>query len=108
MIMENKRVAIREFKKRLTERFGEQTEAYLFGSEARGDYGTYSDIDILVLLSFEPTSDVEEQIFDLGYDVALECGVVFGIIVYSKSFWRSEIAHSMPLYKSIQREGVGV
>jgi len=108
MTKESRDTAIREFKKRLTEQFGSETETYLFGSVARGDEGKYSDIDLLVLLPFEPSTSIEERIFDLGYDVALEHNTVFGIIVYSKAFWNSETAHAMPLYRNIQREGVGV
>lgn len=100
--------AIKEFKKRLINKFGVETEIYLFGSVARGDYSDYSDIDILVLLPFEPNNSIEEQIFDLGYDIELEYGVIFGIIVYPKTFWNSEIASSMPLYKNIIKEGVSV
>jgi predicted nucleotidyltransferase len=99
--------AIKEFKKRLIERFGAETEIYLFGSVARRDYDMHSDIDLLVLLPFEPNNYIEEQVFDLGYDIELEYGVVFGIIVYSKTFWNSETAGVMPLYKNIKREGIG-
>ncbi len=100
--------AIREFKKRLIDKFGGETEIYLFGSAARGDYGMYSDIDLLVLLPFEPNNSIEEQVFDIGYDIELEYGVVFGIIVYPKTFWNSEIASHMPLYKNIKKEGIYV
>ncbi len=100
--------AIREFKKKLIDKFGAETEIYLFGSAARGDYGMYSDIDLLVLLPFEPNNSIEEQVFDLGYDIELEYSVVFGIIVYPKTFWNSEMAGTMPLYKNIKKEGVCV
>lgn len=100
--------AIKEFKKRLIDKFGVETETYLFGSVARGDYGAYSDIDILVLLPFEPNNSIEEEIFDLAYDIELEYNIVFGIIVYSKTFWNSGKANIMPLYKNIKKEGVCV
>jgi len=108
MTKEDIKTAVREFKTRLIDKFGAETEVYIFGSAARGDYGAYSDIDILVLLPFEPNNSIEEQVFDIGYDIELEYGVVFGIIVYPKTFWNSEIASSMPLYKNIKREGIGV
>lgn len=100
--------AIQEFKKKMIEKFGAETEIYLFGSAARGDYTIYSDIDLLVLLPLETNNSIEEQVFDYGYDIELRYGVVFGIIVYSKMFWNSETAGSMPLYKNIKREGLFV
>ena len=100
--------ALRDFKAQLLREFGPEAEVILFGSTARGEYGPASDIDLLVLLPFDPDIAVEERVFDLAYDVELAHGVVFGIIVYSKSFWNSELARVMPLHKNIDREGVGV
>jgi predicted nucleotidyltransferase len=54
----------------------------IFGSLARGDYREYSDIDILVVLPGVVNNAVEEQVFDLAYDIELEYGLVIGTIVY--------------------------
>jgi len=51
---------------------------------------------------------IEEQVFDLAYDIELEHDLIIGTIVYSKEFWYSGQAASMPLYKHIQREGLSV
>jgi predicted nucleotidyltransferase len=80
----------------------------VFGSVARNDYQEDSDIDILVVLPFQVNNAIEEQVFDLAYDVELEHGLIIGTIVYSKEFWNSVQAASMPLYKNIQREGLTV
>lgn len=97
-----------EFKRRLVRAFGSETTTSLFGSAARGDHREFSDIDVLVLLPFEPDISVEERIFDMAYDVELEHGVVFGVLVFSRAFWDSDIARAMPLHRNIEREGVGV
>ena len=108
MTRESIKTATQEFKKRLVRAFGPETTPFLFGSAARGDSREFSDIDILVLLPFEPDIATEERIFDLAYDVELEQGVVFGVLVYSRSFWDSELARAMPLHRNIEREGVGI
>lgn len=100
--------AISELKRRLINRFGSETETYLFGSVARGDYGPLSDIDILVLVPGEVNNSLEEEVFGLAYDIELEFNVVFGIVVYSKRFWNSKVASYMPLYINIKREGVAL
>ena len=100
--------ALCALKKQLAETFGVETEVYLFGSVARGSYGLDSDIDVLVLLSFEPSNSIEERVFDLGYDVELDYGVVFHILVYSKAFWNSARARAMPLHQRVSREGIGL
>jgi len=100
--------AIQALKKELINRFGAEVELRIFGSVARGDYREYSDIDLLVVLPVKVDNTVEEQIFDMAYDIELEYGLVIGTIVYSKDFWYSDRAAAMPLYKNIQREGLFV
>jgi uncharacterized protein len=100
--------AIQELKQGLVHRFGTDVELRIFGSVARGDYHEHSDIDILVVLPVKVDNTVEEQVFDMAYDIELEYGLVIGTIVYSRDFWYSDRAAVMPLYKNIQREGLFV
>ncbi|MCG6535133.1 MAG: nucleotidyltransferase domain-containing protein [Syntrophales bacterium LBB04] len=100
--------AIQELKQGLVHRFGTDVELRIFGSVARGDYREHSDIDILVVLPVKVDNAVEEQVFDMAYDIELEYGLVIGTIVYSRDFWYSDRAAVMPLYKNIQREGLFV
>ncbi len=97
--------AIDQLRKKLIIRFGEEIKLYLFGSVARGDFNSESDIDILVLLPFNLTYSVEEEIFNVAYDIELEYDVIFGIIVYSSNFWFSQKGSIMPLFQHIQEEG---
>jgi len=39
-----------------------------------------SDIDLLVLLRFELNNSIEEEVFDLGYEVELKYNIVLGIM----------------------------
>jgi predicted nucleotidyltransferase len=88
--------------------FGAGAEVRLFGSVARHDFSAESDIDVLVLLPVPVTTDMEEQIFDMAFDIELEQSVVFGIIVHSKADWGSSYLTQMPIHRSIEREGVWV
>lgn len=101
-------MAVQELKLKLRMLFGKDVELRLFGSAVRGDYGKHSDIDVLVLLPGRIDNAIEEKVFDAAYDIELKHSVIFGIIVYGKEFWGSEIAASMPLYQNIEREGVAV
>ncbi|MBF8277216.1 MAG: glycerol kinase [Candidatus Brocadiaceae bacterium] len=42
---------------------------YTFHSKARGDSETFSDIDVLILLSREVNNSLEEAIFGMAYEV---------------------------------------
>ena len=105
---ENIRRSLSELKKVLTHRFGENIEVYLYGSVARNDYHPESDIDILVLFPGEVDTALEEEVFDLAYEVELECDVVFGVIVHSKEFWASEKAAVMPFHQNLQKEAMQI
>ncbi len=100
--------AISALKKILQKRFGSELELYLYGSVVRNDYQPDSDIDILVLVPGKVDTRLEEEIFDLAYDVELECDVVFGIVVHSAEFWASEKAAVMPFHQNLQREAVRI
>ena len=89
---QNIKRSISVLKKVLQERFSSELELYLFGSVARNNYLPDSDIDVLVLVPGEVNTRLEEEIFDLAYEVELEYDVVFGIVVHAREFWASEKA----------------
>jgi predicted nucleotidyltransferase len=101
-------MVVQELKSKLIELFGEGIELRVFGSAARGDYRKHSDIDVLVLLPVRVNNTIEEKVFDSAYDIELKYSVIFGIVVYAKEFWASDIAASMPLYQNIQRESISI
>ena len=73
----NRRVALNEFVKRLRLGLsGNVVDVRLFGSEARGEATSESDIDVLVVV--EPESEraaLEDRVIDIAFDVNLEFGV---------------------------------
>ena len=105
---QNIKRSISVLKKVLQERFSSELELYLFGSVARNNYLPDSDIDVLVLVPGEVNTRLEEEIFDLAYEVELEYDVVFGIVVHAREFWASEKAAVMPFHQNLQREAVRI
>jgi predicted nucleotidyltransferase len=101
----NEKKALQELKERLLERFA-NVEIILYGSKARGDFDEESDIDLLILLDSPVTSNLEEEITHVTYDIELKYDVVFGKIVENKDFWNTPLANAMPLHWNIDREGV--
>ena len=100
--------AVAQLKQVLMRRYGKGIELYLFGSVARKDYEPDSDIDVLVLFPGEVNTGLQEEIFDMAYDVELENSVVFGVVVHSKEFWASEKAAVMPFHQNLQREAIQI
>jgi len=100
--------SISELKKILLSRFGKEIELYLFGSVARNEFGGESDIDILVLLPGGDNMSLKKEVVDLAYDIELKYNIVFGIVICSIEFWRSEKAAVMPFHRNLQREALRI
>ncbi|MFZ4543030.1 MAG: nucleotidyltransferase domain-containing protein [Saprospiraceae bacterium] len=80
----------------------------LFGSNARGDNSSDSDIDILILVDKERLSQADEKRVKYPlYDLEFESGQIISPIVFSRKDWESR--HSVtPLYANIKREGISL
>ena len=74
----------------------------LFGSSARKEQLPGSDIDIMVKLA-KVNRNIEEDLFDIAYDLELEHDCLIDVIVLSE-----ELNHSIPLYQNIEKEGVAI
>lgn len=77
----------------------------LYGSYARGNYTSDSDIDILILLDSEkPSKEEVKSIHYPLYDLEFETGIVISPIVFSRKEW--ETKHRISLfYENILKEG---
>ncbi|OIN96312.1 hypothetical protein AUJ66_06735 [Candidatus Desantisbacteria bacterium CG1_02_38_46] len=99
--------SLNEFKEKVRKKFPEAS-FILFGSKVRGKDTIFSDIDILVILDREITTSIEEEVFEVGFEVGLKYEVVFGIVVEERKFWDFSLYKEMPFYQNIDREGVKI
>ena len=91
----------KQFKRSIEEKYN-IVDMKLFGSSARGDFSKSSDIDIMVRL---PKVDrtIEEELFDIAYDLELEYDCLIDVIVLAE-----DMVDSIPLYQNIEKEGVAI
>ena len=87
----------------------DRIEAILFGSYARGDADSGSDIDVLFLVdaSRQDISDRNWQIGDLAAELLLEHGIVVSPLVENREYFNRNL-QLFPFYRSIEREGVRI
>jgi len=80
----------------------------LYGSYARGQAGSESDLDLLVLLNEDVTAAKKRIIHDMLYEIGLAADLVISTIIRSYDTWDSPISQATPFYRIIQREGIKV
>lgn len=82
-------------------------EAILFGSYARGDADTESDIDVMVLVdaSRQDISKKAREISSIAADLLLSQGVMVSPIVENRRYFQDNV-ELLPFYQNIVSEGV--
>jgi len=101
----NRPKIVHQIKKRLRE-IEPGVKIILYGSEARGEAGENSDIDVLILLNKNKVRfDDKTRINDALYDIELETGIIISPIIYTKKQWETR-PFKTPFYINIMNEGI--
>ena len=87
-------------------RYGDELlSVQLFGSKARGDYRTDSDLDVLVLATHDEWQ-FRQAISFLAADISLEYDLVLAPKVVSGTRWASLDREGLPIARNVREEGV--
>jgi len=84
--------------------FDPQAKVILFGSQARGNNGLFSDWDFLILTSKYVDEKDKRHIRDNLIDNELEAEEVISAIIFSQDKWKDY--RITPLYQNIAKEGL--
>lgn len=81
----------------------------LYGSYARGDYDSESDIDVLALvdMSKEDLVKYRRTVSSLANDIDLKYGVLLSIKLQDKETF-TRYQNILPFYKNILKEGISI
>jgi len=82
-------------------------KAVLFGSAARGEAGSESDIDILIVVSDED-APLKDEISMAAYEIMLKNDVVLSPIVMDKSTFDWYRINGDPFYRNIRKDGIEI
>ena len=87
----------------------ELVSIFLYGSYARGDYQSDSDIDVAAIVRGDRRSlqDKLKKVWDVSSDLELEYGTIVSptVIPYEEY---EKYKNDLPYYKNIAREGVKI
>ncbi len=103
---ENEKRALKDLKERLS-RDVDLHGLYLFGSKARGDDTPDSDIDVMIEIE-DYTPEVESKIDDIVFQINLQYDVFISATIFGKKELQEGPMSQSPLYKHIERDGVGL
>lgn len=80
----------------------------LYGSYARGDYDSESDVDMMVLADVQPAElgAYRKQINRIASRVGMQHDIMVTIALKDKQFVNSHMA--LPFYRNVLQEGVAV
>ncbi|MEI7503727.1 MAG: nucleotidyltransferase domain-containing protein [Paludibacter sp.] len=85
-----------------------EAKVILYGSQARGDAGPKSDIDLLILLDKDKvTLEDEEKITYPIYLLELKTGILISPMVVAKKIWENR-PFKTPFYINVMNEGVEI
>ncbi|MCL2513627.1 MAG: nucleotidyltransferase domain-containing protein [Oscillospiraceae bacterium] len=81
----------------------------LYGSYARGDYDSESDVDIMVLADIDNNElpRYRDAICNISSDISLENNITISIFLKNWKFFNDNV-HILPFYKNVADEGVTV
>ena len=99
---------IYQFSQQLKDIMGSKlTKVIVYGSYARGDYNSSSDVYVMILvkMSDNEIKKIENQVYDLAFDIEMDTGVDISPIIKNEEqyeYWLD----TLPFYKNIHEEGV--
>ena len=103
-------VLLKEASIELKNIFGEKLNSViLYGSYARGDYDSESDIDVMALVDLEKgaLSKYRRTVSDFANDIDLKYDVLLSVKLQDK-FTFEKYGNDLPYYMNVLREGVSV
>ncbi len=81
-------------------------EIILYGSRSRGDAGSESDWDFLILVDGPVSDERTDRIRHRLYEVEWESGEVISSIVRNREQWHSSLYKAMPFRRRVEQEGI--
>ena len=80
----------------------------VFGSRARGDHSTESDLDVMVLVDEDVTPQVRRVVSDCAWEASYGAPFVLSTVVYPVALWDRGALHYSLLAQAVARDGIAL
>jgi predicted nucleotidyltransferase len=106
MLDDERKRELEDLKKKLVNLLGPQAfKMVLFGSRARGDYGSESDVDVAILVR-GLTREMKRRILDQVAEIELEYLLPISVLVFSEDDFEHLKKRERRIAIDIEREGI--
>jgi len=78
----------------------------IFGSKVKGTEDAESDLDLLILLPCEVTSEIRREIIHKVFDINLKYGSNISVLILSDKEWNNAPLSLLPIHNIIEKEGI--
>jgi len=107
-LTKDEKKAIIFFKKKLHAKYPKELIAIkLFGSKARGNIHSESDVDILILVE-KRSEQFDEFVIDLICEVLNQFGVYLETVTYGKKDYQEALDLQYPFLLNIERDSINI
>ena len=104
----NERAWLKEYRQALDERHPDAVvRMLLYGSKARGDAHSESDLDVLLVVRTE-AAHLKRSLRGIGYELAATTDAVPSILAYTEKEWRERKEKGYPFQQAVERDAVSV
>ncbi len=77
----------------------------LFGSQARGQAGPDSDVDLLVLTTCPVSRDLKTKISDILFEIDLKDDVILTSLQVQENEWNTGLVSQLLIHQEVERDG---
>ncbi len=78
----------------------------LFGSRARGDAESSSDMDVLVILEGSSSEKDFDAVSDCAWEAGFEYGIIVVPVIFSRNEWENSPERYSLLARAVEKDGV--